>query len=98
MKVPSIKKPCDNCPFTSVDSTRGWLGEARIKQCIEADTFVCHKTTFKGDPPRQCAGHMMLRKEKNAFYRFAKDTHVDLKLSGESRVFKSEEECIKHHI
>lgn len=59
---------------------------------MNASSFVCHKDTTK-----QCAGHMLLLKEDNDYYRTAGAMGIDLGLSGEELVFDSKEDCIKHH-
>lgn len=97
MKLPNCKKPCSNCPFRK-DSLKGWLGEKRIKEILEADTFVCHKTTKGTAKDRlQCAGHMLLVKEQNSFYRLAARMGIDLGLSGSELIFPDKESCIKRH-
>lgn len=47
---------------------------------------------------RQCAGHMLMVKGQNTFYRMGKMFAQDeFKLSGEELVFSSKEEAIEHH-
>lgn len=58
MKLPHVKKPCGQCPFRK-DTQKGWLGESRITEILNSNTFTCHKTN---DPNRlQCAGFMILK-------------------------------------
>lgn len=90
MHLPNRKNPCKDCPFRK-DSMRGWLPR-RIKQIIESDSFVCHKNNSL-----QCAGHLILMKESNQFYRLAKALGLDLGLKNEHLIFDSPEDCIKHH-
>jgi len=96
IKLPNMKKPCKDCPFI-VDSMEAWLGEDRIKEILSQDSFICHKTIKKGVERLQCAGHMIIKKEDNVFYRTASIMGIDLRLSGSEKVFDNEKECIKHH-
>ncbi len=94
MNLPNAKKPCDGkikCPFRT-DCLSGWIGEERIKEIIDGESFVCHK-----NHNLQCAGHLILKKEKNVFYQMAKRMGVNLNLKGFGLVFKTEQECINHH-
>jgi len=90
-KLPNMSKPCKNCPFRK-DSLKGWLGKARMTEILAADTFVCHANTNQ-----QCAGHMLLLKEDNAFFRLAKRLDYGLDLRGEDLVFDNTQDCIDHH-
>ncbi|MDL4860749.1 DUF6283 family protein [Halomonas elongata] len=90
-KLPHIKKPCRDCPFRK-DTLRGWLGEARMGEIMAADSFVCHKKT-----DRQCAGHMLVKGDDNAFVRLAGRLSIPLELSGDDLVFDSADACIQHH-
>lgn len=89
--IPCIKHPCKDCPFRK-DTLKGWLGEARIAEILEQDTFVCHKATT-----RQCAGHMLLKGSDNAFVRVAEAYKIDLGLTGRELIFDNEQDCINHH-
>lgn len=89
--LPHIKKPCRDCPFRK-DTLKGWLGGERMKEILEADLFACHKKTDK-----QCAGHMLIRGDDNAFVRFANRLSIPLKLSGAALVFESKAACVDHH-
>jgi len=91
MNLPNCKKPCKDCPFRK-DSLKGWLGERRIKEIVNSDSFVCHK-----NHSLQCAGHMLLNNESNAFYNTAMLMGVSLNLSGSELIFDSKDECLKHH-
>lgn len=91
MKLPHQIKPCNNCPFRK-DSLKGWL-KLKIEEIVSAKSFTCHKT----DKTLQCAGHMLLLKNNNSFYRLTKRLKLPLHLKGENLVFDSVEECIKHH-
>lgn len=90
-KLPHIKKPCANCPFKK-DTLKGWLGAERMRGVLGAETFVCHKKT-----DMQCAGHMLIKGEGNAFVLLAKRLGILLKLTGRDQVFDTEEACISHH-
>ena len=90
-KLPHIKKPCRDCPFRK-DTLEGWLGEERTSQILAADSFVCHKKT-----DMQCAGHMLINGQDNAFVRLAGQLRIPLDLSGREEVFDSKEACIEHH-
>ncbi len=91
MRFPHLRKPCIHCPFRK-DTLRGWLGESKMKGILESASFKCHKTTDK-----QCAGHMLIRGEKNQFVQLANRLKVNLELSGRESVFDTEEDCINHH-
>ncbi|HGM8087242.1 TPA: DUF6283 family protein [Pseudomonas aeruginosa] len=90
-KLPHIKKPCRDCPFRK-DTMKGWLGEERMTGILRADSFVCHK---KKD--MQCAGHMLINGEDNAFVRLAARLQIPLDLTGKEQVFESKAACIAHH-
>lgn len=100
--LPNIKKPCKNCPFRK-DSLKGWLGEERITEILESDSFVCHKTVdYERDRDmdnnrKQCAGFMLLKGDESSFVRFAKYFKTPLILSGRELVFETKEDCIQHH-
>lgn len=95
MKIPCIKQPCQDCPFRT-DSTKGWLGKKRMTEILESDSFTCHKTNDL--PARlQCAGHMLIKGENNAFVAHAIDIGDDLRLKGRELIFKTEQACIDHH-
>lgn len=90
-KLPHIKKPCRDCPFRK-DTLQGWLGEGRMTEILSADSFVCHKKTSM-----QCAGHMLIKGQDNAFVRLASRLNMPLSLSGRELVFDNQAACIKHH-
>lgn len=90
-KLPHIKKPCLDCPFRK-DTIKGWLGEERMTEILRADSFVCHK---KKD--MQCAGHMLINGQDNAFVRLAARLRIPLDLTGKEQVFESKAACIAHH-
>ena len=92
-----MQRPCNNCPFTR-SCTPNWLGESRAKEILNHSSFVCHKTTDnKNVKPRQCAGHMIIKKRGNEFYALAKIMNLELFLSGESDIFDSHQDFINHH-
>ena len=91
MSLPNCKKPCSNCPFKK-DTLKGWLGEQRITEILNQDSFVCHKKTHL-----QCAGHMLIKDNENIFVRTANQLNMKLELSGKELVFETKEECIQHH-
>lgn len=91
MNLPNMKAPCQNCPFRK-DTLKGWLGERRMTEILQADSFVCHKKT-----DMQCAGHMLVNGENNAFVRLAMRLRIPLKLSGADQVFATQAACIEHH-
>lgn len=90
-KLPHIRKPCRDCPFRK-DALQGWLGEDRMTEILAADSFVCHKKT-----DMQCAGHMLMNGEGNAFVRLAARLRIPLDLTGGEQVFESKVTCIEHH-
>jgi hypothetical protein len=104
MNLPYMKKPCNNCPFRK-DSKQGWLGLKRIKEILKQDTFVCHKTLEYDDEGnnlnnttlKQCAGHMIHRKELNVFYRLLKIIKLENTIKGHNLIFSSTKELMKHH-
>lgn len=71
-KLSHIKKPCLDCPFRK-DTLQGWLGKDRMTEILAADSFVCHKKT-----DMQCAGHMLLNAQDNAFVRLADRLGIQL--------------------
>ncbi|WP_321388706.1 DUF6283 family protein [Alcaligenes phenolicus] len=73
-KLSHIKKPCLDCPFRK-DTLQGWLGKDRMTEILAADSFVCHKKT-----DMQCAGHMLLNAQDNAFVRLADRLGIQLDL------------------
>lgn len=97
VKLPNVPRPCEQCPFRK-DCMKAWLGAARMKEILKQDSFVCHKTAYGADKDRrQCAGHMILKGEANAFVRLAKSMEIELKLTGQELVFDTEKDCIEHH-
>lgn len=90
-KLPHIKKPCRDCPFRK-DTLLGGLGEERAVEILRADSFVCHKKT-----DMQCAGHMLINGEQNAFVRLAARLRIPLELTGREQVFESLSDCVEHH-
>lgn len=91
MRLPNVKKPCKDCPFRK-DTLKGWLGAERMTEILQCDSFVCHKKT-----DLQCAGHMLIKGDENAFVRLANTLGIELQLTGKELVFETTEECIKHH-
>ena len=96
-KLPLMQSPCNNCPFRK-DSLKGWLGSERMTEILESDSFVCHKTT-KGtlQERKQCAGFMIIQKDRSTAVRIAKVLKIDLELRNQNLVFESKEDCINHH-
>ena len=91
MKLPYMNSPCPDCPFTA-KCMEGWLGEERIKEILSADTFVCHKRH-----DLQCAGHMIIKGDANTFVRLADRLGIPVALTGQDKVFNTEQECVEHH-
>lgn len=89
--LPNMKAPCQDCPLRK-DTLKGWLGAARMTEILDADSFVCHKNT-----DLQCAGHMLINQQDNAFVRLASRLGLPLKLHGAQQVFSSKAACIEHH-
>ena len=90
-RLPYMKRPCRDCPFRT-DAPRGWLGTSRAREILAADSFVCHKKRVM-----QCAGHMLLRGERNAFVRAANGLGIELDLCGHEVVFESDARWLAHH-
>jgi len=91
MRLPYMKRPCSNCPFRKY-TLKGWLGKSRIEEIIKAESFTCHKTNKK----MQCAGHMIMMKEDNEFYRLMKAMNLSIELKGEDEIM-TPEQTIKRH-
>lgn len=89
--LPNQKKPCKDCPFRK-DTIKGWLGRERMGQILKATSFVCHKKTTL-----QCAGHMLMNLDSNAFVQAAERLGYPMELSGKELVFKSHDDCVEHH-
>lgn len=94
MKLPYVKTPCADCPFRK-DTMKGWLGKERMQGILKDDGFTCHKTS--GAMIKQCAGHMLIKGDDNAFVALAKRLGITLKLSGREKVFDTQQDCINHH-
>lgn len=91
LKLPHISRPCRDCPFRK-DTLQGWLGVERMSEILASDSFVCHKK-----PDKQCAGHMLIKGNDNAFVRLATGLGIKLDLTGRELVFDTERDCIEHH-
>jgi len=91
MKIPCMKAPCKDCPFRT-DTLKGWLGAERMAGILNDDSFTCHKKT-----DMQCAGHMLIKGEENAFVGYAARLGIRLNLSGQELVFDNQSACIAHH-
>lgn len=91
MRLPNVKHPCKECPFRK-DSLKGWLGEVRMTEILDAHSFVCHKRTNL-----QCAGHMLIKGEENDFVRLASRLNLSTGLTGHELVFANTSDCIAHH-
>ena len=91
IKLPHMKKPCQNCPFLK-NTLKGWLGKDRMIEIINCNSFVCHKT-----PSMQCAGFMILLGMQSSFVTLAYRMGIKLPLKGRGLVFDSVEDCINHH-
>lgn len=92
-----MQTPCKNCPFRK-DSLKGWLGSKRMTEILEADSFVCHKTTKSILKNRkQCAGFMIIKKDESAAVQLSEILKIDLELKGKELVFETKQECINHH-
>lgn len=63
-----------------------------MAEILESDAFVCHKKT-----DLQCAGHMLIKGNENAFVRIAAAMGLELELSGRELVFQNQSDCIEHH-
>lgn len=86
-----MKTPCQDCPFRK-DTLKGWLGAERMAEILAADSFVCHKKI-----DMQCAGHMLINGQNNAFVRLAARLRLPLNVGGADKVFASAAACIEHH-
>ena len=92
-----MKSPCKECPFRK-DSYLGWLGKDRMTEIVNQESFPCHKTTNgKIEDRLQCAGHMILLRNNNLFYRLAMMIQPNFVLSGERLIFDNVQSCIDHH-
>jgi len=70
----------------------GWLGGERMKEILDAKSFVCHKRTTL-----QCAGHMLIKGPENDFVMLAARLQIDTGVKGRELIFETASECIKHH-
>nr|AKN37039.1 hypothetical protein [Vibrio cyclitrophicus]AKN38252.1 hypothetical protein [Vibrio splendidus] len=71
-----------------------------MEEILGQDSFACHKTlNGKRDKRKQCAGHVLIKREDNAFYQLAIRTGLEeqLDLIGEELVFAGEQDLIEHH-
>jgi hypothetical protein len=91
-----MKKPCNNCPYRK--DVEPFVRPERMEGLMKDDTFVCHKT-IQGEMSdrKQCAGHMLLLKNKNLYYNLAEKLGIELGLSGEELVYDSEKDCLEAH-
>lgn len=71
---------------------QGWLGKDRVTEILAADSFVCHKKT-----DMQCAGHMLINGQDNAFVRLAGQLRIPFDLTGSAQIFESKAACIENH-
>ena len=96
-KLPYCHAPCRDCPFRK-DAPKGWLGEERIRIILAQTAFPCHKTINGYESDRlQCAGHMILKGNKNDFVALAKALNIQLNLKNQDAIFETEPDCIEHH-
>ncbi len=96
VKAPCCTKPCKECPFRKDTKLR--LGRSKVNEILTSQSFVCHNTINGSEKDmKQCAGHMIMLKEENKFYSFAKKIGWKLNLTGENTVFKTIEKCHDHH-
>lgn len=91
MPLPNVKRQCKDCPFRK-DSLRGWLGNKRMAEILNAKSFVCHKKI-----DLQCAGHMLIKGLDNDFVMLASRLQIETGVKGRELVFDTVEECIDHH-
>ena len=89
--LPYKKAPCKNCPFRK-DCLKGWLGKKRMTEILNQGSFVCHKNNSL-----QCAGHMIIKKDKNEFVWLADKMNYKINLKKENLIFESSKEAINHH-
>lgn len=90
-KIPHVKQPCSNCPYRK-DARKGWLGKERMSDFLAGDNFLCHK-----NHKLQCAGHMIIKGDRNVIVRAAAMLEMPITLEGQELVFETEAECIAHH-
>ncbi|WP_318493544.1 hypothetical protein [Photobacterium leiognathi] len=68
-----------------------------MKEILESELFVCHKTVNdRVESRRQCAGHMLLA-PINSFVSLAQAMGFELSLTGRELLFDDVEQCIEHH-
>ena len=95
------KKPCNNCPFvknTKLVLTNIFTKE-QAKNVWDNDTHTCHKTTYLPNAKRkQCAGHILARKEISLYVRMAKVMNVEVNVStSKGQSIMNENEFFEHH-
>lgn len=98
VKAPYMRKPCAECPYRK-DSMKGWLGKYRADELVnDTDSFTCHKTKDSDKQGlKQCAGHMLLLGNENAFVRILKAQGEKVNLKGRTLVFDNKQDFIDHH-
>jgi len=95
--LPYKKAPCKDCPFRT-DSLKGWLGENRMEEILDQESFVCHKTSNLEDHnKRQCVGHMTICKESNVFVRTAHLMNIPIEIRNTKVIFDNKQDLINHH-
>lgn len=89
-----MSAPCAGCPMRK-DTLKGWLGFDRMTEIMNQRSFVCHK-----NKTRQCAGHMIIRRDENDFYQLAVRLSLmnpDQLKNNKGIIFESPADCIAHH-
>ena len=88
--------PCPDCPFRK-DSLKNWLNHS-AKIILEANSFVCHKTSDK-KVKLQCAGHLNIKKFENLYYNFYRYVQgKELEIKNKDLLFDTEIDFLNHHI
>jgi len=63
----------------------------RAEEIANAESFICHKTAYgEESKKRQCAGHMIMTKGQNLYWRFL-NAFQDVLPSSDVPIFTKEE-------
>ncbi|UZR95952.1 hypothetical protein [Chondrinema litorale] len=87
------KELCKSCPFLKNCMP---LGGEKMMEVYKTDAYLCSHTTEENT--MYCAGHMLLLKYCNTYYRRAKFLNIELELTGQDQVFHRVRDWVDHHL
>lgn len=90
---PYKKKPCKNCPLRKGSQK---VGKEEISYILQTQNYYCQATPKKSDK-MACAGHLILKKQENQFYRFSHKIGIRLELQETESVFNTTYDASKYH-